>query len=118
MIEFVCGRAGSGKSEYILTSIRRALEAGKDRLILIVPEQQAVIWETRVARALPPSASLHLEIVSFTRLCNLVGRMYGGLAENCITKGGKAALMWTAIRSLADSLQVYGGKRAFYKSSP
>ena len=112
MIEFVCGRAGSGKSEYILTSIRRALEAGKDRLILIVPEQQAVIWETRVARALPPSASLHLEIVSFTRLCNLVGRMYGGLAENCITKGGKAALMWTAIRSLADSLQVYGGKRA------
>lgn len=112
MIEFVCGRAGSGKSEYILTSLRRALEEGKERLILIVPEQQAVIWETRVARDLPPSASLHLEIVSFTRLCNLVGRTYGGLAENCITKGGKAALMWTAIRSLSNSLQVYGKSRA------
>ena len=49
MIEFVCGRAGSGKSEYVLASIRRALEAGKDRLILIVPEQQAVIWESRVS---------------------------------------------------------------------
>lgn len=112
MIEFVCGRAGSGKSEYVLASIRQALQEGKDRLILIVPEQQAVIWESRVARDLPPSASLHLEIVSFTRLCNLVGRVGGGLAENCITKGGKAALMWTAIRSLSDSLQVYGGKRA------
>ena len=112
MIEFVCGRAGSGKSEYVLASLRRALEEGHERLILIVPEQQAVIWETRVARELPPSASLRLEIVSFTRLCNLVGRMYGGLAENCITKGGKSALMWTAIRSLSDSLQVYGGKRA------
>ena len=112
MIEFVCGRAGSGKSEYVLASIRQALAAGKDRLILIVPEQQAVIWESRVARDLPPSASLSLEVVSFTRLCNLVGRMYGGLAENCITKGGKAALMWTAIRSLSDSLRVYGGKRA------
>ena len=60
MIEFVCGRAGSGKSEYVLASIRRALEAGKDRLILIVPEQQAVVWETRIARELPPSAALRL----------------------------------------------------------
>ena len=112
MIEFVCGRAGSGKSEYVLASIRRAIQAGKDRLILIVPEQQAVIWESRIARNLPPSASLRLEIVSFTRLCNLVGRVYGGLSENCITKGGKAALMWTTVRSLSDSLQIYGGKRA------
>ena len=75
MIEFVCGRAGSGKSEYVLASLRRALEEGHERLILIVPEQQAVIWETRVARELPPSASLRLEIVSFTRLCKQVGRM-------------------------------------------
>ena len=112
MIEFVCGRAGSGKSEYVLASIRRAIQAGKNRLILIVPEQQAVIWESRIARNLPPSASLRLEIVSFTRLCNLVGRVYGGLSENCITKGGKAALMWTTVRSLSDSLQIYGGKRA------
>ena len=112
MIELICGRAGSGKSEYILQSIRRALDSGRQRLILIVPEQQAVVWETRIARELPPSAALRLEIVSFTRLCNLVGRTYGGLAENCITRGGKAALMWTTLRSLSDSLQVYGGKRA------
>ncbi len=111
MIELICGRAGSGKSEYILQAIRKSL-AGEAKLILIVPEQQAVIWESRIARELPPSAALRLEIVSFTRLCNLVGRVYGGLAENCITKGGKAALMWTTLRSLSDSLQVYGGKRA------
>ena len=105
MIEWICGRAGSGKSEYIMQSIRRALDSGRQRLILIVPEQQAVVWETRIARELPPSAALRLEIVSFTRLCNLVGRTYGGLAENCITRGGKAALMWTTLRQLGQHRQ-------------
>ena len=42
MIEFICGRAGSGKSTYIAQKIRQALDAGRRRLILIVPEQQAV----------------------------------------------------------------------------
>ncbi len=103
MITFLCGRAGSGKSTAVAARIAEALDAGRQRLILIVPEQQAVVWETRAARLLPPSAPLSLEIVSFRRLCNLVARAYGGLSERPITRGGKAALMWATLRSLADA---------------
>ena len=74
MIEFVCGRSGSGKSEYIAEKIREALSSignplqggSPKKLYLLVPEQQAVVWESRVARCLPPSAALSLEIVNFT----------------------------------------------------
>ena len=45
MIEFVCGRAGSGKSEYVADRIRSALAASGDpltgngkKIYLIVPE--------------------------------------------------------------------------------
>ena len=100
MIEFVCGRAGSGKSEYVAEKIRAALAHAGDplsgngkKIYLIVPEQQAVVWESRAARTFPPKAALQLEIVNFSRLCNLVGRTYGGLTDNYITRGGKAALM-------------------------
>lgn len=112
MIEFLCGRSGSGKSACIMEKIRAALAAGRRRIILLIPEQQAVVWESRIARQLPPSASLSLEIVNFKRLCNLVARRYGGLSENPVTRGGKTALMWGALRSMGDTLTVYGkGKR-------
>ena len=114
MIEFVCGRAGCGKSEYVSARLRALLDgiAPEKRLWLIVPEQQAVVWESRAARTLPPYAPLSLDIVNFTRLANLAARAYGGLSEHCVTRGGKAALMWSALRSLAPSLSVYGGRRA------
>ena len=68
MIEFVCGRAGSGKSEYTAKKIRAALTAAGDpltggrskKIYLIVPEQQAVVWESRAARTFPPQAALSL----------------------------------------------------------
>lgn len=122
MIEFVCGRAGSGKSVYILEKIRAALPSdpltGGRRLYLIVPEQQAVVWESRVARLLPPQAALSLEIVNFTRLCDLFTRTYGGITDRAVTRGGKAALMWSTLRSLSDMLTVYGGNTRPERTAP
>ncbi len=106
-IRFLCGRAGSGKSTAVLESVRQVLTTGA-QVFLIVPEQQSVVWEHRAARQLPQTASLQLEIVSFTRLANLVARSLGGLSYRYITKGGKAALMWSAMRTLAPSLSFYG----------
>ncbi len=116
-IRFLCGRAGSGKSTAVLEGIRDACRAGR-RVYLIVPEQQAVVWEDRCARALPKDAALQLEIVNFTRLSNLVARSVGGLSYHYITKGGKAALMWSALRTLSPELSFYGGNRRMDRAVP
>ena len=61
------------------TASRDALsEIEPRRVCLIVPEQQAVIWETRLAKSVPPESALVLDVVSFTRLANLVKRRFGG----------------------------------------
>ena len=106
MIEFVTGRAGYGKSEYVLSGIREDLAAGR-KIWLVVPEQQELVWNGRAARLLPPDAFLHLEVAGFSGLAEAVFRQCGGLSYHYASKGGKALLMWRAMLSVRDRLRVF-----------
>ena len=106
MLHYLTGRPGSGKSEAMLQELKNALAQGKTVLFL-VPEQQAVLWESRLAEELPLSWQLRLEITNFTRLANTVFRQYGGLARPKIDDGGKTLVLWRAMLSVWDMLQVY-----------
>lgn len=64
MTELITGSAGSGKGTYIIEKIRDRLEK-KKRMFLIVPEQEAVIWERRICTELPPVSALYLQVLSF-----------------------------------------------------
>ncbi len=106
MLHYITGRPGSGKSEYLLTHLRETLSSGKSA-ILLVPEQQAVLWESRLAREFPLPWQLRLEITNFTRLANTVFRQYGGLSLPKIDDGGRALVLWRAMLSVWDMLHVY-----------
>ena len=54
MLHYITGRPGSGKSETILQELKNALAEGRN-VLLLVPEQQAVLWESRLAETLPLS---------------------------------------------------------------
>ena len=107
MIRFVTGLPGSGKSHTIRTLLTDALSRGMD-CVLLVPEQQAVLWERDLAAHLPPSAWLKLELTNFTRLANTVFRLYGGLTRPKIDDGGQTLVLWRALLSVYDSLAAYG----------
>lgn len=107
MTEFVFGLGSGEKSNYILQKMQRSLEDGR-RVVLIVPEQQALVWDRRCARFLPAGAMLQTEIVSFTRLADSVFRRFGGVAKHYITDAKKTLVMWNALVSLRDSLHIYG----------
>ncbi len=106
MLHYITGRPGSGKSEYLLTKLRQVLEDGGEAVVL-VPEQQAVLWETRLAAEFPLGWQLRLEITNFTRLANTVFRQYGGLAMPRIDDGGRSLVLWRAMLSVWDMLRVY-----------
>ncbi|MBR4881734.1 MAG: hypothetical protein IKU19_07355, partial [Clostridia bacterium] len=111
MIKFVCGRTGSGKSEYIMEALKGTVGDMGDTL-LIVPEQQAVAWESRTAKELSASALMSLEVITFTRLCDRVCREYGGFFRNCAGRASKQLLMWAAIESVRGGLAHYSSARA------
>ena len=46
MINLVTGRCGSGKSRTVTEMIKTALSETDAVIVLIVPEQQTVVWET------------------------------------------------------------------------
>lgn len=110
LIEFVAGRAGYGKSDYLLSSIRKDLEAGKD-VWVIVPEQQEIVWNTRALRSLSPDAYLHLSVCGFSAIAEYVFRETGGLCYNYITSGGKSLLMWKTLNSVRNELSILQNAR-------
>lgn len=106
MLKFICGMTGTGKSEYIYSSVCRDIRDGKNA-ILIVPEQEVLKTELTLASRLDGINSLGLEVVSFRRLCNRIFREYGGLCRNYISRGGQALLMWRTLRRLSGSLRYF-----------
>ena len=96
MVHFLYGDYGTGKSTHILNEIKTDYHNGV-RSFLIVPEQNTVISERKIATLLPAAAQLYTEATNFTRLANKVFRERGGLKYNYISKSGKNLIMYRAI---------------------
>ena len=77
MLKFIIGRAGSGKT---YTARRIAVEravSGKNRVMLIVPEQYSFETERALIEQMDVASSERVEVLSFTRLVNIVHRNCG-----------------------------------------
>jgi ATP-dependent nuclease, subunit B len=107
MLRFITGGTGTGKSTYIINELVSDLKAGK-HVILLVPEQKAVIAERSVELLAADVPTINLEILNFTRLCNRVFREYGGLAYNYIGKGAKNLILWKVLNQRKSELTEFG----------
>ena len=105
MINLIFGCAGSGKTSRITQEIKNSISQNK-RTYLLVPEQQVFVAESLLAD-LPDSAGLYFEVISFSRLCELVFGKYGGISYTSITDGMRNLIMWKSIRQLSPFLSNY-----------
>ena len=106
MLNLIIGRSGTGKSFRVREMIKEDIEARR-QVVLIVPEQETVDWETRMVKECGVSSNLYLEVTNFTRLSNSVSRVFGGLTDTVIDEGSRALLVWRAMLSVWDSLEIY-----------
>ena len=68
-IRLIYGRAGTGKSTYILNEIKEQLEQNlAQKIYIIVPEQFSYATERRLLEKLNTGASIKAEVISFKRL--------------------------------------------------
>lgn len=107
MIRFIIGRSGSGKSETVTREVCDLINNTEREVVVIVPEQETVVWERKFAGLLKPSSNLRLEVTNFTNLARSVFREYGGLADSVIDDGSRILIMWRAMLSVWNSLKVY-----------
>ena len=103
MIRFLYGRTGTGKTTAILDEI--AGMTAEKPIYLLVPDRAAVQTERAVACR---ELGGHTDVLTFTRLCNLFFRRYGGICKTYIDKGAKRIVMGRTLESLSSSLSEYG----------
>ena len=105
MLTFLQGASGSGKTTYILNKIREDVSLDK-KIYFLVPEQLSYTSEAMLAD-LPASASLCLEVVSFSRLASIVFSALGGLHNSHISSGERNLVMWMSLRQVSGFLKEY-----------
>lgn len=106
MLTILIGRAGSGKTNYILDRIEA--QRSERRQILLVPEHISHETELDLCRRLGDTASRDAEVLSFQNLANRVLAQTGGLADVTLDNGGKLLTMRLVLQELHSQLQVFG----------
>ena len=104
MLEFVLGRAGSGKT----TLVRKMLsEVHGKQAVLLVPEQYSFESERALLNEYGIETANRVKVLSFTRLAESAFLKYGGNAGKRLTEGGRRILMTLAVESCADRLTLF-----------
>lgn len=114
----VMGRAGSGKTEFLLLKLKQAFLSG-EKCLIIVPEQESLSTEKKLSEQLGDAYNMSIEVLNFERLPNRVAREYGNLAVNYIDRGGRDIIMSVVLDKLSDKLNEYknvSGSGDFVKS--
>lgn len=107
MLQFIFGRSGFGKTYTARKILATKSRTGCDKLMLLVPEQYSFENEKDMINILGPKASVVLETVSFTRLCDIVSRKVGGFAGIRLNDGGRNLIMSLAINAVQPKLKLY-----------
>jgi ATP-dependent helicase/nuclease subunit B len=107
MVEFVLGRAGSGKSTWILNRIKEQLALNIPAIYVVVPEQFTFETERKYYRELGAKAFSKIRVVSFSRIAHNVFKEFGGAAGDYADDSIKMILMNEAVHLVKEELEVY-----------
>lgn len=106
MLKLILGRPASGKTFEILKKIRE-LAAGGRECVLIVPEQFSFESERAVLRTVGDEAAARVTVAGFTRLCDIVGRLAGGIAAAALTDAQRIIFMSRALKISEPELKLW-----------
>ena len=113
MLNFVYGRAATGKTTEIMSMIEKQARNGKS-VVFIVPEQFTFESERTVLALLGDGLFHNVTVLSFTSLADTLTRLCGGGARGVLTDADKILFMNKTLLSLKDELYIW--RR--YLSSP
>ncbi len=107
MLQFVLGRAGSGKTDYLRRILVDISGADNRPLMMLVPEQYSFETEKAILHMAGPKRANHIDVLSFTRLADLFFRTQGPVGGKKLTDAGRRMMMNLAAEACADQLNVY-----------
>lgn len=106
LLRLIKGRAGSGKTQYVMDELVRRVKNGGDGLVLIVPEQFTFECERMFLRSLSAADARKVDVLSFSRIADRLIDEFG-YSRRFIDRGKQAVAMSVALASIDDQLEVY-----------
>lgn len=105
MINIVCGRQGTGKTEFIMDGIKRL--PNDARIFLIVPEQFTYENERMLFDRLHTNGLMHVQVMSLQRLAYRIGENSPLQQKTILTQEGKGLILKKAVNEVLPSLRMY-----------
>ena len=115
MLQFILGRASSGKTYNVTQKIAECISQGETP-VLLVPEQFSFESEKNILDVVGDTAAQKVSVISFTRLCDEIERVAGGICGESITNADRIILMGKAIKYCQNELvrfKKYASSRSF-----
>lgn len=106
MLQFVIGPAASGKTTAIHQMIKTHIEKNEE-IILLVPEQNTFETERAMLEMFGGGFMSKITVLSFTRMCEQAGQLYGGIAGFHIDDSQRNVLMARSLKKLSSQLKVF-----------
>ncbi|PYG87614.1 DNA helicase/exodeoxyribonuclease V subunit B [Ruminiclostridium sufflavum DSM 19573] len=107
-LQFIYGRAGSGKSFHCLNQIKsKLIEDNSKKLVLLVPEQYTLQAERDLINVLKTGGILKTEVLSFRRMAYRVLNEVGGITYPHIHPAGKSMIIYQILNKNKDEFAVF-----------
>ncbi len=106
MLKFLYGKAGAGKNDYIFRAAGENSEK-KAKTFILVPEQFSMQTEHSVIERLGAKAQTYVEVLTFSRLCNMVMGFAGPVQMKHIDGAGKYIAAQRCMQRLEPRLSVF-----------
>ena len=108
MLQLVLGRNYCNKTEYVRALVADRVNKGEAGFIIIVPEQFSYDTEKSMLEKVGSSGMQRLEVLSFSRLAELVLEQTGNRSDKqSVDKGVKMLTMSMALEGLSDRLNIF-----------
>ena len=92
MLQFIFGRASTGKTYTVLNKIKE-LSLNNKESVLIVPEQFSFQTERSILHILGDDNATKVQVLSFTRLYDEISKTVGGICGKLLCDSDKIILM-------------------------
>ena len=106
-LRLICGKSGSGKSEFCFEEIIQRLENEK-KIYIITPEQFSYATEKRLLEKVKAGSIIHAEVLSFARMAYRVANEVGGVTKTNLSGCGKSMLIYKILTDLKKELKFLG----------
>lgn len=106
-LRMVFGKSGSGKSDFCFSEIAKIIDKEK-KIFIITPEQFSFYAEKKLLDKLNCNAVINAQVVTLSRMANLVLNEVGVGNKTPLSKPGKAMIIYSILNKFKTSFKFLG----------